>query len=106
MSRVSIFTEEGQSTGKWFDKDKAQKWKEGTWWDGRNHVSKSTGSQFYHEEIFKTKTGKWVLCSWSNYQGTTETYIEISKEEAAEWFIKNEVDHPKALNDLVGQAEV
>lgn len=83
MKRISI-------TGLpvWFDSDKAEVYKENTQWDGRNHISLATGSQWDHEAIYVTKGGKFILKHWSNIQGTRETYEIISSSQAAEWFAK------------------
>lgn len=105
----TAITENGEFTGKWFDPDKAKIFREDTYHDGSNFISKATGSQWYHENMYLTKSGKYILNSWSNYQGTTETYELISKEEAAEWFVKNEYDNdhiPEELYYLLENMEV
>ena len=72
--------------GQWFDIDKAEVFKEETDWNGSNHISRATGSQFDHEFLYMTKSGKFILNRFSDYQGRGESYILLSKEEAAEWF--------------------
>jgi hypothetical protein len=100
MKRIALTDE----TGGWFDLEKSTKFKEGTNWDGRNHISKSTGSQFEHQWLYRTKNGKWIINEWSQWQGTTESFIEVADEYAANWFIKNEYqpeEIPEALQFLL-----
>lgn len=75
--------------GHWFDVDKAEKFDEATRWDGHNHISIATGSQWNHERLFRTAGAKWILNAWSQYQGTPETYEEIGNDEAAKWLVVN-----------------
>ena len=77
-------------SGRWFDRNKATVYRENTWWNGNNHISRATGSQWEHEAIYRTAGGIYILETWSNYQGTPNTYTQITKETAAEWFVKNE----------------
>ena len=84
MKRVSLTDRSGQ----WFDSEKAEFYKENIYHDGRNFISMATRSQFEHETIYITKSGKFILNHWSNWQGSVETYEIISKDDAAEWFGK------------------
>ncbi|MBZ5574867.1 MAG: hypothetical protein LAO09_23685 [Acidobacteriia bacterium] len=36
-------------SGAWFDRSAAEAFEESTTWDGRNHISDATGSQWNHE---------------------------------------------------------
>ena len=69
----------------WFDEDAAVKFRERTRHDGHNQISCATGSQWDHEILLYTKSGRWVLNAYSQWQGSTETYTEISENEAARW---------------------
>lgn len=84
MKRIALT----DNSGMWFDSEKAESYKEATFFDGRNFISKATGSAWEHETIYVTKSGKFILNHWSNYQGSRESYELISKEEAARWFAK------------------
>jgi len=102
MKRVAI------NNGTWFDMDKAAKFEENSYHDGSNYISKATGSQWDHQNIFLTTGGTFILNSWSNYQGKPETYEIISNEEAAEWFVKNEfqdAEIPEVLKEFVANLE-
>lgn len=79
-------------SGQWFNLDRAVCYKETTRWDGNNHISLVTGSQWNHEWLYVTAGKRFILNSFSDWQGSTETYEEISKEEAAVWFARNELE--------------
>ena len=85
MPRVTL-TDESKA---WFDTDSAVLFKEDTRWDGDNHISVPTRSQWNHEWLYYTKSGKWVLNCFSAYQGTLETHEQISEQDAVEWLILN-----------------
>ena len=85
MSRVALTDD----SGTWFETNSAVLFKEDTRWDGRNQISVPTGSQWEHEWLYYTKSGKWVMHTWSNYQGRGESYEQVSEEKAVEWLIQN-----------------
>jgi len=87
-------------SGKWFDIDAAEQFDEDTWWDGSNNISRATGSQTEHEILYRTVGKKWILRSWSQWQGTRETWVCITDEEAAKWLIKNNHDHPDVAEEI------
>lgn len=86
MTRVTLT----DGTGHWFDDEKAAKFSEDTWWNGNNHISWATGSQWDHEALFYTSSGRWVLNSWSQYQSEMDTYEEIDEAEAIRWLCNND----------------
>lgn len=92
--------------GSWFDLEKATKYDEATWWDGSNYVSKATGSKTEHECLYRTVKGKWVLNSWSQWQGTVETWEVISQDEAARWLSRNDCDFPVELESKLADLEI
>lgn len=97
MSRITLT----DGTGRWFSTETAEKFKETSYHDGRNFISNATGSQWEHEILFRTKGGRFILNHYSNWQGTSETYEEISAEDAAIWFSKNGLDpHPACLTEF------
>jgi hypothetical protein len=87
MKRVAMT---GDDSGKWFDRDAAVEFKEQTQWNGNNHISRATGSQWDHESLYYTRSGRWVLCHWSQWQGSLESYVEVSLADAVAWLIENE----------------
>ena len=76
-------------SGKWFDVSKAEIFEEDSQWNGNNHISCATGSQWNHEKLYRTASGKWVLNWWSQMQGSMESWTEVSDEEAAAWLVRN-----------------
>ena len=97
MARIALT----DGSGKWFDNDKAQEFTENTEWNGNNNISKVTGCQWDHQILYRTASGRWVLNAWSQCQGTMESYFEITDQEAAEWFMKNEYSDENIPPDLL-----
>ena len=96
-------------SGRWFDLNKAEFYKEESYHNGSNLISKATGHQFIHEAIYLTAGGLFILNQWSDWQGSVETYEIISKEKAAEWFGKQGFDDesiPEVLRNLVNSNEI
>ncbi len=94
-------------SSKWFDRDKSIEFNEKTTWDGNNHISDATGSQWNHETLYFTKGGNWVLHWWSQYQGTTESYSIIPENAAIDWLIsqsRTECDEIEELPKSVREA--
>jgi hypothetical protein len=84
-------------TGRWFDRGKAQRWKENTRWNGNNHVSCATGSQWEHETLYRTAGGVYVLHRTSQWQGSGESWDEVTASDAAGWLSRN--DHARNDHD-------
>ena len=76
-------------SGVWFDTKAAVCFGEETRWDGRNHISVATGSQWEHEDLYYTKSGKWVLHHWSQWQGSAPSWAEVTEAEAVRWLSVN-----------------
>jgi hypothetical protein len=94
-------------SGKWFDRDCAIEFEESKRWNGQNHISNATGSQWDHEALYFTRRGMWVLHSWSQWQGSTPHYEEIGAEVAYRWLSahadKNEIMRlPEAERERIG----
>lgn len=100
MNRIAL------EDGRWFDADKAETWGDDTYWDGNNHISKATGSQWSHEALYLTAGGAWVLNWWSQVQGSRETYTVIEPEEATRWLVRNEHELPEQLRKFEKELEV
>lgn len=102
MARVNIFDENRELEG-WFDDAKAERFEEATRWDGSNHISIATGSQWDHEALYRTVGGRWVLHSWSQWQGRPEVYRFLEDQEAETWLLANEED--EAAERFFGEIE-
>ncbi len=107
MTRINVYAyadDFGQTTlDGWFNDDAATRYDEDTNWDGNNHVSVATGSQWNHEALYRTRKGQWVLNWWSQWQGSTEKYEFVSDERAKEWLLRN--DHDDAVTKWFGELE-
>ena len=79
-------------SARWFNDATAQQFDERTNWDGNNHISVATGSQWEHQRLYYTAGGRWILNSWSQWQGTAESYEEIDEAAAIDWIITQECD--------------
>lgn len=101
-SRRTPLTDE---PGRWFNPAAAEHFEESRTWNGNNHVSDATGSQWEHEELFRTVGKAWILHHWSQWQGSGESWVEISEEEAARWLVRCGQEHP-ALSAQVEALEV
>jgi len=82
-----------------FNIDSARSFDEGLKWDGNNHISMATGSQWNHERLWLTAGGRWVQHSWSQWQGSSERWEFIDAAEAREWLIRNEHE-----DDVIAEA--
>jgi hypothetical protein len=87
-------------SGSWFDRDKAIVFKEKTKWDGKDHISVPTSSQWEHETLYFTRSGNWVKHWSSQWQGTQDTYEKIEAKDAVEWLVINEYMEHERLNEL------
>jgi hypothetical protein len=83
MARIKM------TDGRWFDLDAAQSWEEGSRWNGNNHISLATGSQWDHQTLYRTAKLRWVLHDSSQWQGSGETYEEVDEATAAQWLVTN-----------------
>ena len=93
--------------GLWFDVDSAEKFEEATFWDGRNRISRATGSQWDHETLYRTKSGHWVKHWWSQWQGSVDRWELLSDDEAARWLVRNGYDPSEhGLAELAEQLEL
>ncbi len=101
MNRTALTDPDtGLASGTWFDQDRAEKISEGREWDGSNWISLATGSQWHHEILWHTASGRWVLNTWSQQGNIRERYVEIPEGEAYEWLIAN------GHSDMVPEEEV
>jgi hypothetical protein len=82
--------------GGWFDFDTATKFTGRAAFDGS---SCSTGSQWEHECVYRTKRGTYVLHHWSDWQGSRDTWTRLNTDEAVAWLLLNdhEPDCPAEL---------
>lgn len=91
--------------GKWFDPEKAIEFSESTCWNGNNHISVNTGSQWIHETLYHTKSGVWVLYHSSQWQGSLPSWEIIGLDTAATWLIVNEEINSDGFNLLPAEVQ-
>lgn len=76
-----------------------QSWEEASDWDGRNHISRPTGSQWEHQTLYRSAKGRYYLVHESNRQGTPPHAEFITPAQAAAWLTLNGRDLPPDLVD-------
>lgn len=96
MRRVSLTDAvTGESTGRWIDLDRADRWDDATALDGSNRISVATGSQWAHETLWRSAMGNWVLQRCVHSDGGLMRYHQIAEKNAYDWLIAN--DHTDAV---------
>jgi hypothetical protein len=94
MARCNITNEEGEFLG-WFDNESCKtSFTEDTWFNGHNHISKATGSQWVHETLYLTAKGTWVI---ENSSAWCTKYAQVSNTEAATWLMVNDYENSDAI---------
>jgi hypothetical protein len=80
------------------DTDNASaKWEEATRWNGNNHISVATGSQWHHQTLYRSRKGRYYVEHVSQWQGSTPHAEWVSPQEAARWLLANEEELPEDL---------
>ncbi len=92
--------------GGWFDLDDATRYVEDTYFDGHNHISSATGSQWVHEALYCTRRGAYVLEQWSQREDHATRWTRITAADAAQWLVANGHDAPAPLADAQAALEV
>jgi hypothetical protein len=78
-----------------------QSWDEDTRWNGKNHISVNTGSQWDHQRLYRSAKGRyWIEC-WSQWQGSLPHAEWLDRVEAAKWFLLNDYEVPEELADVL-----
>jgi len=77
-----------------------QSWEEATRWNGSNRISVATGSQWNHQELHRSRRGRYWIESYSQWQGSTPHAEWISNRTAAEWLLANGHELPEDLKAL------
>lgn len=97
MARINVYKyaedESDETTlAGWFNSDSSTKYDEGTHWDGNNNVSVNPVGRYGHQALYRTKGGRWVLNTWSQWQGSEDKYEFVDDATAKDWLIRNEED--------------
>lgn len=94
MTRQIIVNERGEYVGH-FRPDRAEVFHEARDWDGSHNISRATGSQWDHEALYRSASGRWIICSYSNRQDTPTRYRYADLSEVKEWLLVH--GHDEAL---------
>ena len=85
--------------------DKASaEWEEAIDWNGRNFVSRPTGSQWEHETLYRSSKGRYYVERTSLRQGSSPYAELLTSERAAAWLLANGHELPQDLSGP-GKAE-
>jgi hypothetical protein len=80
-------------------------WDELMTFDGKNLISRATGSQWEHQRLHRSRRGRyWVEC-WSQWQGTMAHAEWLSPEAAARWLLSQDHEIPEELRDVAAEVE-
>ncbi len=93
----------GKTVGHYDDATLRGQWEEGTYWDGENRCSLATKSQWEHEQLRQTAGGRWVIYSWSQWQGHQPSNRFVTDDEARDWLMRNEYSNEQ-IADIMGEA--
>ena len=85
------------------DTDRATaSWEEAKRFNGNNHISIATGSQWVHERLYRSRKGRYYIEHWSQWQGSLPSAEWVSKRQAASWLLANGHELP---DDLAEEGE-
>lgn len=72
-------------------------WQDDTRWDGNNHISVATGSQWVRQTLYRSRKGRYYVETISAYQGSLPHAEWMTEEEAARWLVANGEALPEDL---------
>ena len=83
----------------------AAHWDEHTWWNGSNNISVATGSQWLHEDLYKSRKGNYYVVQRSNYEDVPDKARVLTQKEAALWLLANNHELPEDLAAFAQEIE-
>jgi hypothetical protein len=108
MTRINVYRNDeydGKTLDGWFDPKTATRYDSGTEWDGNNHISVITGSQWVDEYLYRTKGGRWVLNhDATRYHNGSDDYRFITDEQARDWLLRSRINDT-AVEEHFGEIE-
>lgn len=84
-------------------KNAKQSWEEKTDWNGNNHFSRATGSQWMHQTLYKSRRGRYYIVYTNQWQGSQPHAEWISPQEATRWLLLMEQVLPEDLEQYVDE---
>lgn len=76
-------------------------WDEDTFFNGNNHISRATGSQWTHQTLYRSRKGRYYVEHTSQWQGAHPHAEWISPQEATRWMLMNKHEVPEELQEHV-----
>jgi hypothetical protein len=80
-----------------------QSWEEKRDFDGKNHISRATGSQWEHETLYRSKKGRYWIEHASDWQGSLPGASLVTEEAAAAWLLLMERRLPEDLKAVAAE---
>jgi hypothetical protein len=74
-----------------------QSWDQATYWDGHNHVSKATGSQWIDQRLYRSRKGRYYTVTSPRIDGQRDYAEWLSPQEATRWLLQMEHELPEDL---------
>ena len=74
-------------------------WSQGTFWDGHNHISVATGSQWVDQTLYRSRRGRYYTVTRPRIDGQRDFAEWVSPEEAARWLLANGHEVPADLQE-------
>lgn len=93
---------DGPQRAGFFTRESAKVWEGKTNWDGNNNADVNVGAN-RGQDLYRTAQGRWVLSTWSRWQGKDTTYMYVDETTARDWLLFN--DHDKAAEEYFGEIE-
>lgn len=81
-------------------KNATKSWEEATRWDGHNHISVATGSQWDHQTLYRSRRGRYYIEHESQWQCSAPSAEWVSNEEACRWLLANSREVPEELGGV------
>ena len=72
-------------------------WEEETDWNGNNHISRATHSQWHHQTLYRSRKGRYYIEHTSQWQGHMPHVEWVSPQEATRWLMLMEHELPEEL---------
>ena len=78
-------------------------WDEETEWNGNNHISMATGGQWTHEELYRSRKGRYYIVHSSQWQGSMDHAEWVSVQEATRWLLSQDKELPDDLKQYADE---
>lgn len=86
--RIPIVSADGDTGGTLYMGAVVEQYQENREWDGNNMISTATGSQWDHQQVVRTRRGRYYIVSSSQWQGSRTEAVAVSLDEASVWVVR------------------